>query len=329
MRLSAANPFLIELERHECDTSTMLAELGLPTDVPASPEVFIALPTMYALVERTAELSGDSDFGFKVGATLEVQQWDPFREAAASATTVGDLLTGFVMTSAQHSATRFFLDIGSERATFRMQRPLEPQVRPAQNDAFYAGMISRILEVSTPQFDPKKVLAKVCDPSAIPESRLVGRVAEQNKQGASVSFPAYWLRGPFRSSSDEARAIETAGLPDDFFQNLWIAWTPHLADDRLSAEKAASLCGYSRRRLSSLLRERGTTIGKEVASLRARHAINRLTESKDAIASIGLEVGYPDPAVFARAFRSWTGKSPMEYRQQHGSTGLPESEDVR
>lgn len=319
MRLSAANPFLIELERRKCDTSSLLGELGLPTTVPASPDLFIALPMMYSLVERCAELSGDTYFGFKVGSAVDVRHWDPFAEAAAVALTVGDLLTGFVMKSAEHSSTRFFLEIGSERATFRMQRPLEPQLYPAQNDAFYAGMIGRMLETSVPEFNSEKVLARVSDPSAVPQTELVGRVAEQSKRGVSVTFPAQWLREPFRSQSLAPEPIQASAMPDDLFENLWIALAPHLGDDRLSAEKAARLCGYSRRRLSSLLRDRGTTIGKEIASMRARIAISRLLESNDAVSDIGHDVGYPDPAVFARAFKNWTGKSPTEYRRQFAS----------
>ena len=108
-------------------------------------------------------------------------------------------------------------------------------------------------------------------------------------------------------------------MPDDLFETLWMALSPHLGDDGLAAEKAASLCGYTRRRLSGLLRDRGTTIAKEIASMRAQVAVARLLESNDAVAEIGREVGYPDPAVFARAFKNWTGKSPTEYRRQHAS----------
>ncbi len=317
MRLSAANPFLIELERRKCKTSTMLADLGLPTDVPASPDLFVALPTMYSLVEQCAEISGDSHFGFKVGSAIDVRRWDPFRDAAAEAATVGDLLLGFVMKSAEHSATRFFLDVGSERATFRMQRPLEPKVRPSQNDAFYAGMISRLLESSAPGFNPDEVLARVSDPTAVPKTGSIGRIAEEDKRGVSVSFPSRWLREPFRLQSLSSETIRAAAMPDNIFENLWIALSPHIGDDRLSAEKAAGLCGFTRRRLSGLLRKRGTTIAKEIASMRARVAIDRLLESNDPVADIGLKVGYPDPAVFARAFKSWTGKSPTEYRREH------------
>ena len=323
MRLSAANPFLLELERRRCDTSDLLGGLGLPIAVPASSELFIALPTMYDLVEGTAEIAGDTHFGFTVGIGLDVRQWDPFRQAAVDATTVGDLLMGFIMSSAGHSATRFYLEVGAERATFRMQRPLEPHLLPAQNDAFYAGMISRILEASTPDFNGKEVLSQVAEPAAIPRGSLVGRVAEQNKRGVSVSFPAAWLREPLRSLSTNAEKLDAGVLHDNFFENLWIALSPHLGDERLSAEKAARLCGYTRRRLSSLLRERGTTIAKEIAGMRARIAIGRLLESNDPVADIGVEVGYPDPAVFARAFKSWTGKSPTEYRRQHASAGKP------
>ena len=58
IRLSAINPFLLELRRRGVDTGLMLYDLGLPTEVPASHDLFVASETVYELVEKAAPRGG-------------------------------------------------------------------------------------------------------------------------------------------------------------------------------------------------------------------------------------------------------------------------------
>ena len=57
IRLSAINPFLLELRQRGIDTSSMLHDLGLPTEIPASHDLFIASTTIYELVEKSAPIA--------------------------------------------------------------------------------------------------------------------------------------------------------------------------------------------------------------------------------------------------------------------------------
>jgi hypothetical protein len=97
IRLSAINPFLLELQRRGVDAATLLKDLELPTDIPASHELFVASDTIYALVERSGELAGDPYLGFTIGSSVNLYDWDPIAEAAHRANTVGELLTLFAL----------------------------------------------------------------------------------------------------------------------------------------------------------------------------------------------------------------------------------------
>lgn len=314
VRLSALNPFLVTLLERGCNARQLLADKDLPPGIPASSELFIPLSEMYELVEATAVAAADKYFGFEVGRSLDVRQWDPFRSSAAASATVGELLTRFVQLSGEHATTRFSLASEASRSTFAMERPIDPQVQPAQNDAFYAGVMGALLqEACGDACDASRILASVCDPGAIPSS-WKGRVSQSDQRGVRVSFPTEWLFAPF-TNEPETAADSVTGLSDSIYESMAVALTPYLEDETLDTDRAARLCGYSRRKLSALLRERGTTIGKEIAALRARSAVDRLTGTNDSIAEVGRSVGYTDAAVFARAFRNWTGMSPNEYRR--------------
>ena len=94
----------------------------------------------------------------------------------------------------------------------------------------------------------------------------------------------------------------------------------YLHEQGLTADKAAKICGYDRRRLSRELRERGTTLTREIAGLRAEQASRDLVKTDHRIADIAQAVGFTDPTVFSRAFKKWTGQSPREYRRTHRPT---------
>ena len=65
------------------------------------------------------------------------------------------------------------------------------------------------------------------------------------------------------------------------------------------------------RRLESV----GIPFRELLSDCRQRLARGELSGSDDPIAELSIRLGYSDPAHFARAFRRWTGSSPVEYRR--------------
>jgi AraC-like DNA-binding protein len=79
----------------------------------------------------------------------------------------------------------------------------------------------------------------------------------------------------------------------------------------------------SKRTLARRLEARGTTTIQEISRMRRVRAEQQLRETGLSIAQIALSVGYPDPVVFSRAFKRWTGLAPSQYRK-NSSTNLTE-----
>jgi AraC-like DNA-binding protein len=325
IRLSVINPFLLELSRRGIDPRPMLHGLGLPTDVPASHDLFVASETVYELVEKCADLAQDNYLGFTIGDALDLAAWDPFAKATENATTVGELLTMFAVNAADHSsATRFQLSTDGERSTFGFERVRKPAFRPAQNDAFYMGFMLRLLKHATREhWDAASVLFTVAEPDCIPANSEIYRIAKGGRAGVQISFPSQWLferfrKSQFKSSLDKESSDE---MPRSLLDSIRTALRPHLHQVDLTAAKAAKICGHDRRRLSRELREMGTTLSKEISKLRADKASRDLVETDHPVAEIAEAVGFMDPTVFSRAFKNWTGQSPREYRRSHRSPG--------
>ena len=325
IRLSAINPFLLELRRRGVDAQSMLQDLGLPTAIPASHDLFVASTAVYELVERSAELAGDKFLGFAIGSALDLADWGPITSATEKASTVGELLTMFAVNAAEHStATKFYLSTDGERSTFGFERVKNPPFRPGQNDAFYMGFMSQLLKHATrDHWDATSVLFSVADPECIPANGDAYRVTKGGRSGVKITFPSQWLFERFKKSLFNASAgKETQSeIPQSLVDSVRIALRPHLQDHDLTADKAAKICGYDRRRLSRELRKRGTTLSKEIAKLRAEKASQDLAGTDHRVADIAQTVGFTDPTVFSRAFKNWTGQSPQEYRRTHKSPG--------
>jgi len=319
IRLSAINPFLLELARRKVDAGALLRKMGLPGKVPASGEVFIPARTIYQFLEKTADAANDLYLGFSIGQNLDLQDWEPIAHAVAEAETVGDLLNRFIINALDHSSsTRYFLRTEGDRSTFGLKRTTDLSFAPAQNDAFYLGFLTRLLMHSTgASWDAPSVLVKVADPDAVPPMLEPLRIVKGDYRGIQLSFPTEWQFEPFEKTAFQTgnRIPAASQLPGSLIDSIHHALSPHIHESNLTVDRAAGICGFTRRRLARDLRQRGTTLAKEIAHLRAMRAGKVLVESDCRISEVALCVGFLDPTVFSRAFKNWTGQSPQEYRK--------------
>lgn len=325
VRLSAINPLFLELKRRGIDCRPMLQQYGLPTVIPVSNDLFVAADTIYSLVEECEALSKDKFFGFTVGSALDLLSWEPISDAAAQARTIGELLTMFAVNAGEYStATRFSVTTEGERSTFGFERIKPPSVVPAQNDAFYMGFMLRLLKhAARENWRAADILFRVADPNCIPAKVEAYRIAKGDGCGVQISFPSVWLFEPFEPSRFRAsfQKEQSDIMPRSLLDALRIALRPHLQDHEMTADKAAKICGFDRRRLSRELRAMGTTLANEITKLRSEKAASALAETDQPIAKIAEEVGFTDPTVFSRAFKKWNGESPRDYRRNHRAKG--------
>lgn len=319
VRLSAINPFLKELASRDIDAGALLEEQGLPPQIPASSELFVSALSMYSMVEQAAKLSGDPYLGAVVGSKLELLTWEPISQAAEAADTVGELLNRFIMNVKDHaSSVQFQLEVAGKRATFSISRVSVPPFDPAQNDAFYLGFMSRLLKSATGDaWQPERVLIHMADPAVAPKEFGDMRIIKGDRRGFRMGIPTEWLFERFEKSSFGRRVEESSYAlpPRSLIESVHQALAPHIHEGDLTVERAAKLCGIDKRRLARELRDKGTTIKKEIALLREERAKNALANSDQRILDIAAKVGFSDPTVFSRAFKSWTGQSPQAFRK--------------
>lgn len=322
VRLRLINPFIAELQRRNVDSIPLLERVGLPREMPIADEVFVPAGSVYDFLEMAAEAVSDRYLGASVGRDIDLELWPPFADSMDAATSVSELLSHFVV-NANHHATSVKMALQTEgvRSKFYFQRALNPSTAPSQNDAFYIGLLVTLFKRALrDRWDAKQVLAEVCDPGAIPADFGPLTLAQGDNRGVSFGFPSEWLFEPFNKrffAREHPASQEFANPPVTLIDSLREALLPHIHESGLTVERGAAICGYKKRKLSRILKNKGTTLVSEIARLREERAKKELEESGRKIADIATSVGFKDPTVFSRAFKNWTGQSPQEYRRSN------------
>jgi len=81
-----------------------------------------------------------------------------------------------------------------------------------------------------------------------------------------------------------------------------------------TAEKTARTMHMSVRTLNRNLQQEGTTFRELLTQLRQEKAATLLTNPQISISEVGYLLGFSELSSFYRAFRTWTGTTPAEYR---------------
>jgi len=321
VRLILATPLLEDLQAGSFDVQEAIGDFSLKPNDFKDPELWIPAAKMYAMVERFAEISHDPFFGVNSGEKLDPWSWPPMAQAVRHSNSVGEFLLRFMEgTQSDVNSCTYILKSSGDRTTFTESRVTDGGLIPRHNDGYTVTYLLALLRGAVGLlWDGSKVLAHVCDPTVIPPAYLGIRTAKTDTMGASISFPTKWLLVPIAGDSQHALEPADSGRANpipDIVSAFHYSVGPHIHEFDLDAQRVAELCGLSKRTLARKMKRGGTTVSREISLMRKTRASQLLSETDRSIAEIAAGIGYPDPVVFSRAFKRWTGLSPRDYRKK-------------
>jgi len=324
VRLGLVLPFVEELDRLKIDVDALLVRNGLVRETVCDPNVFVPAIVIHRFLEDAARAADQPYFGVMVGERLDVASWPPFVDAVSRATTLGEFLIRFIR-SARDEATsaRHSLEAGAVHAFFREKRTGGQEIAPAQNDAFTAAFVLGLLHRgAASRWDPEQVLLTVCDPDALPERYLGVGIIGGDRMGMVVRFPTEWLFQAIDQHAlipDERNSKARLHVPVTFLDALRQTLMLHIQNGDLGVDLVARYSGMSPQGLQRRLRASGTTLTAEIIEVRKQRAGELLVETGKPVTEVATAVGFANPTSFTRAFKSWTGASPREYRKNRRS----------
>ncbi len=324
VRLGLILPFVEELDRLGADADAILMGNALVRETVRDPNVYVPAIVIHRFLEEAARAVDDPYLGVHVGERLDLAGWGPFVDAVSRATTLGELLIRFIRSATEEaSSARHSLEVGATYSCFRETRTREPEIVPAQNDAFMAAIALGLFRGgASSRWEPEQVRLQVCDPAAIPERYLGIRIVGGDRMGMLVRFPTEWLfkaidpRALIRGSTKNAPPLH---VPVAFLDALRQTLLLHLQDADLGVDVVARLSGMSRQSLQRRLKASGTTLSEQIVEVKKQRAGELLVETTKSVVEVATALGFTNPTSFARAFKSWTGKSPREYRKHRRS----------
>lgn len=320
VRLISAHPILEEMDKRGLPSDDILDGVGLNREALLDPDTFVHAMVMYQFLEAAADASGERDFCAGIGENLDLSNWYPTVGVAKRASTVGDLLTAWVVSATKHSsAIQQRLDVHGASAIVGGHRSFKLSLTPAQVDGFHVGFLVSVLRHAMgADWKPSEVLVTVSEPKALPRVFHGIHAVKGDRQGHKIRFPAQWLASKFDEADFLRRALleqESQNPARSIVDSVRQAIRPHIGEPDLSGPKMATICGMNYRILMRLLAFESTNLTQLTNDMKRDIAVEALAQEETSISEIAGRLGYSDSTSFTRAFKKWTGFSPTKYRE--------------
>jgi AraC-like DNA-binding protein len=327
----AARPAIVimnELRRRGLPTDDLLKEVALRRTDLADPESRIPYDAVLGLIERAAAATGDASFGLRLGAS---------RDQHESGLIGFVLLNSSMLMDALGNLQRYFRVVG-EGEEFEIERggpyvtlrfrETDPELRGLrQNSDYIAAMLVRACrDLTRKRVSPVRV--------EFIHRRPNQKVEYDDVLGCPVKFNAEW--------DSLVYSVETTSLPvigadnrllkvlegaclkilgptprkQDLVHDVRELIVDKLAKGTAQFDEVARELNMSSKTLERRLAESGKTFSRLLDDIRCRLAKQYLSETAFRLDQISYLVGYSESAAFVRAFRRWTGTTPIQYRRR-------------
>jgi AraC-like DNA-binding protein len=206
-----------------------------------------------------------------------------------------------------------------------------PTLQPEQyypQDAWMATILRYIREIYRPDFVPRGVYLRRPRPQrdaahfdhffgtpvtfGSDTNRLVFNPADMQ-----VELPA--ANAELARNNDEVVVGLLARMDrEDVIARLRALFVELLPSGECSKATAAARLNMSERSLQARLGARGTTYRALLNETRQKLAEQYMRQGYHSVSEVTYLLGFADVSSFSRAFRTWTGLSPSEYRTRRG-----------
>ena len=307
------------------DPAAMFAEVGVDLESLRDPNVRIPSEALQNLLLLAQERCEDPVFGLHLVKFIHPATFYSLGVAMYSSETLGDYLARFVKYY-RLITTNDFLSVVLESGVYEIRATPQPEMRliPIRVDGFAALTVRTARIALQREFHPRSVALGRPYPQG-----LAGKY--EAFFGCPVSFDAavttisideadLALKLPSANPEmtrlyeqltiDYLEKIDRADFPGRVYKEL-----VRLLPTGISGkEQVAQALNMSTRTLHNKLEGAGTTF-REVLDKTRQSLAEQYIRKNLPIYEIAYLIGFSDTANFSRAFKQWTGKSPMEYRE--------------
>lgn len=195
------------------------------------------------------------------------------------------------------------------------------------------GILQLVRLATASRFRPLRLELR-CAPNVHPEefTAVFGCPVSFNAAETCCYFERGMLELPLLHSDPElvdmleamAQRRMRRVLRQDIVDEVRREVTSRLEDEAFTLKAIAAQLRRSPRRLRSELLDAGTSFNEIIAETRQSLAKRLLGGSNLPLDQVGQRVGFSERTAFFRAFKRWTGLTPMQYRERRRGEGASE-----
>jgi AraC-like DNA-binding protein len=276
-------------------------------------------------------LTGNRQLALAIASATPPGAFGIVEYVCRSAPTLGEALRQWVRyLNLLDDAVTVGLVVEGERAYLRVERESEAPA-PASHELCWAFVAKYARELSTVPFRVQAVeLAHAAPPDPAAYRTWFDAPVVWNAETTQLVMPSAALDASLVSSDPKLLAILTRAADDLAKQSsdeplltaqVKRALREALRSDEAQVDVIAKRLGLTGRSLQRRLKDENTSFQAVREDVR-RELAHRYLDEGLAIAEISFLLGFSEPSAFFRAFKRWTGQTPVESRAQRRELSL-------
>jgi AraC-like DNA-binding protein len=289
------------------------------------PNERITLDEMYELWEAALDVTGESGLGVRLGQYLRPSNYGLYGQLMSSSSTLGEAL---VLSARLHGlvaiSVRMSLHIEGGRARNTLE-PVSARVHPETIDIGMAAQVAIIRHLVGRDFPLIEVtFSREAPRSQVEYQRVFRAPLRFGRAENAIWFDSAMLELPVTSANPGLKAslmekaerrAETLRRPAQLQQQVSDAIAVELGTGSVSCERVASRLGMHPKALGRQLKDLNTSYREMLEHVRREFAERYLKSGGLSVERVALLLGYSEKSAFNRAFKRWSGQSPVDYRK--------------
>jgi AraC-like DNA-binding protein len=318
------------LEELNLPASRLLPRAGLPVGLFQQEKVQVSTEEMFAIYKAMSEISGDPAIGLKLGSEERAERYDPVAIAALCTRSLRDALQRLARYKQLTCPEKIEIIEQNDECAVRFDWLLAEEQEPsALVDTCFAWIVSIARRGTGPSLHPKRVeYRRGLAHRDVYESYFHCPVKFRAQQNLLV-FHKHDLDTPLATYNAELFAMVAPQLEAELSQQLAEKTTSEqakgvlkrlLAGQRPGLQDVARELRLSTRTLQRRLTDEGVSFQQVMKEARQELAHHYLLHSSLELNETAYLLGYEDASSFFRAFHSWEGTSPGEWRSSRAAS---------
>lgn len=314
------------------DVNRVMARLGVTPELLRDRNIRTPHEAQLLFWQVLQDVSGDDDIGLHLGEHMPVYKGQVLQYLFLSSPTFGDglkralnyqrLLSDASQASTGMDDGRAFILVESASNKVTGLRHL--------NECMALGLIRFFRYVTDGAFHPSVLHFSHPAPASSKEhERIFGCPVVFGQADNRMYFDVELLELPSSHAEPELLhlheklAIEHVAKLErqDIVARVYKVFGEILETGEISLEDVARHLNIKARTLRTRLAEAGTNFNQLLADYRCNLAKRLLASTDETIDEIVYLTGFSEPSTFYRAFKRWTGLTPVEYRTQRRQSG--------